>query len=518
MAMDWDNSDVKASSTQEELKERLKHAELAALKAKALQKRAEAAKESILSQVQEAETKCLKEVETITKTFLVRLNEANDRAAEAEQARYLAEEVKRLTEEKYTLYKYESEKNLHDLKSMFDDTILERDELMAALKTVGKDFDATEVISPKRRDSVRHLEDKYQRYMSTSDRTIQSLKAQLNDVVKHRDHLASDREAIKKEVKDTREALEQAVKEKDEFQFRLEEAQFEIERLEEVISTMTQKRQQAERERDQLQLLTDMSLMKLRQAESGAPKKRASVASMSPRMDEQPKDRRDPSLRRLSEQLLHLIGPSSIEKSPKSGGNNSEKNAILEEEIPVGIQFEEMYEEPERRTTQRRMGEVVMPSGREVSGTREIAATFENGHTAEVMNSSSPRNQKGGHEQMGVNTNAATSRHHEVKRDNSATAVDQYGSDTKPFTIPSLHIEEADTDAEMEQPAEVPEIEISDVDENEVLFQQDEEDTDDLCNLESPMYVVEGKDGHTRIVYSFDDISELLEGIPQTSL
>ena len=34
----------------------------------------------------------------------MRLNEANDRATDAEQARYLAEEVKRLTEEKYTLF------------------------------------------------------------------------------------------------------------------------------------------------------------------------------------------------------------------------------------------------------------------------------------------------------------------------------------------------------------------------------------------------------------------------------
>ena len=41
----------------------------------------------------------------MTKAFLMRLNEVNDRAAEAEQARYLAEEVKRLTEEKYTLHK-----------------------------------------------------------------------------------------------------------------------------------------------------------------------------------------------------------------------------------------------------------------------------------------------------------------------------------------------------------------------------------------------------------------------------
>ena len=86
------------------------------MKAKALQK---AAKDAILSQVQEAEIKCLKEVGLMTKTFLMRLNEANDRAAEAEQARYLAEEVKRLTEEKYTLYKYESEKNMHELKNQY---------------------------------------------------------------------------------------------------------------------------------------------------------------------------------------------------------------------------------------------------------------------------------------------------------------------------------------------------------------------------------------------------------------
>ena len=247
--MAWDTTDIAVCYNQEELRQRLKNAELEALKAKALQKRAEAAKDAILSQVQEAETKCLKEVELMTKTFLMRLNEANDRAAEAEQARYLAEEVKRLTEEKYTLYKYESEKNMHELKSMFDDALLERDELVAALKTVGKDFDAPELISPKRRDSIHQLEEKYQRYISTSDRTIQSLKTQLNGVVKHRDQLAIDREAARNEMKDTREALEQAVKEKEEFQFRLEEAQFEIERLEEMISTMTQKRQQAERER-----------------------------------------------------------------------------------------------------------------------------------------------------------------------------------------------------------------------------------------------------------------------------
>ena len=83
------------------------------------------------------------------------------------------------------------------------------------------------MISPRRRDSIHQLEEKNQRYISTSDRTIQSLKTQLNGVVKHRDQLAIDGEAARNDMKDTREALEQAVKEKEEFQFRLEEAQFE---------------------------------------------------------------------------------------------------------------------------------------------------------------------------------------------------------------------------------------------------------------------------------------------------
>ena len=203
--MAWDNTDIVVCYNQEELRQRPKNAELEALKAKALQKRAEAAKNAILSQVQEAEIKCLKEVGLMMKTFLIRLNEANDRAAEAEQARYLAEEVKRLTEEKYTLYKYESEKNMHKLKSMFDDheALLERDELIAALQTVGKDFNAPELISPRRRDSIHQLEEKNQRYISTSDRTIQSLKTQLNGVVKHWDQLAIDGEAARNEMKDT---------------------------------------------------------------------------------------------------------------------------------------------------------------------------------------------------------------------------------------------------------------------------------------------------------------------------
>ena len=50
---------------------------------------------------------------------------------------------------------------MQELKSMFDDAILERDELIAALKTVCKDFDAPELISPRRRDSIHILEEKY---------------------------------------------------------------------------------------------------------------------------------------------------------------------------------------------------------------------------------------------------------------------------------------------------------------------------------------------------------------------
>ena len=49
--MAWDNTDIAVSYNQEELRQRLKSAELEALKAKALQKRAEAAKDAILSQV-----------------------------------------------------------------------------------------------------------------------------------------------------------------------------------------------------------------------------------------------------------------------------------------------------------------------------------------------------------------------------------------------------------------------------------------------------------------------------------
>lgn len=544
--MDWDNTDISASYNQEELKRHLKSAELEALKAKALQKRAEAVKDAILSQVQEAETKCLKEVELMTKTFLMRLNEANDRAAEAEQARYLAEEVKRLTEEKYTLYKYESEKNMHELKSMFDDALLERDELIAALKTVGKDFDAPELISPKRRDSIHQLEEKYQRYISTSDRTIQSLKTQLNGVVKHRDQLAVEREAARNEMKDTREALEQAVKEKEEFQFRLEESQFEIERLEEMISTMTQKRQQAERERDQLQMLTDMSLMKLRQAESEAPKKRVSLCAFPPKNDERQTEKKGPSLRRLSEQLLHLIDPSPVEVEPKSDENgiadrcaNAKSNDIASGGLNEN---EHDVKSSKGKLPQRRSGKTAMPSVPEVKEFRKHTPRRRENYSNENTVASGVKDSEGPHKI----TNSYFPLKDEKKESEGRqkSPIQQHEPETsiylgkeskgkvfhsnekqkkdslKQFTIPTLHIEQADTDSEMDQQREVPDIEISEFGENDLIVEEEEDELFHASedNQDSPMFIIGDQEGHTRIVYSFDDLPELLQGIPQTSL
>ena len=549
--MAWDDTDVTVSYNQEELRQRLKNAELEALKAKALQKRAEAAKDAILGQVQEAETKCLKEVELMTKTFLMRLNEANDRAAEAEQARYLAEEVKRLTEEKYTLYKYESEKNMHELKSMFDDALLERDELIAALKTVGKDFEAPELISPRRRDSIHQLEEKYQRYISTSDRTIQSLKTQLNGVVKHRDQLAIDREAAKNEMKDTREALEQAVKEKEEFQFRLEEAQFEIERLEEMISTMTQKRQQAERERDQLQMLTDMSLMKLRQAESEAPKKRVSLCSFPTKNDERPTEERDPSLRKLSQQLLHLIGPSPSpmevqSKSDESDIEEGRENATSDDgAVSSDGQLEREYpSRPSREVAAvRRSGKTALPSLPQVKEFKRATPTRRRENYSNENISWDKGDSSAPHKFTHINYHQAkedekqieqwhdsptkkhepeTNMHHEENKEAIANSIDQHRKDSlTQFTIPTLHIEEADTDSEMDHQRGVPDIEISEFDENDMIEEEvEEKEVFHECenNQDSPMFIIGDQEGHTRIVYSFDDLPELLQGIPQTSL
>ena len=106
--------------------------------------------------------------------------------------------------------------------------------------------------------------------------------------------------------------------------------------------------------------------------------------------------------------------------------------------------------------------------------------------------------------------------HDITQKDTSNDSRSQTRSDARQFTIPTLHIEEADTDSEMESQREPPEIEISDVDEHDLLEQRDE--GDDLMNPDSPMFIVGGENGETRIVYSFDDLSELLEGIHQTSL
>lgn len=535
-AMDWDDTDIPASYDQEKLKQRLRSAELEALKAKALQKRAEAAKDSILAQVQEAETKCLKEVELMTKTFLLRLNEANDRAVEAEQARYIAEEVKRLTEEKYTLYKYESEKNMHELRSMFDDTLLERDELVAALKSVGKDFDAPELISPKRKDSINQLEEKYQRYISTSDRTIQSLKTQLNGVVKQRDELAIHHETTRNEMKDTREALDQAKKEKEEFQFRLEEAQFEIERLEEMISTMNQKRQQAERERDQLQMLTDMSLMKLRQAESEAPRKRASLCSFPPKIDDRPKEKRDPSLRRLSEQLLHLIDPPSEEIPLKSSDNVVDEGSETQETernmTTSGTAIENVSSHGKQKL--RRLGKSAMPL---IPQIKKFAPFKPTSRKQNYFH----QNASDGHDSTSAANNVYINIDQNVKSQNDTwqEAVNAHEEpekttfpedhpnlsdfvSSKQFTIPTLHIEEADTDSDMDHGKEVPQIAISDFDNTELAITEVDDDEEyssyETDGQDSPMFIIGDQEGQTRIVYSVDDLPELLEGIPQTNL
>lgn len=71
------------------------------------------------------------------------------------------EEVKWFIEEKYMLYKYESEKNMYEFKVMFDDVFFERDEFMVVLRIVGKDFDLIELVILKWRDFICYLEDKY---------------------------------------------------------------------------------------------------------------------------------------------------------------------------------------------------------------------------------------------------------------------------------------------------------------------------------------------------------------------
>lgn len=293
-------NDIRFSSNAEFI-EKVKAAELEVLKAKALQRRAEADKEEVLKQVREAEKKCLKEVELITRTFICRLNEANDRTTDANEMRYLAEEAKRLAEEKCNLFKYESERTIHDIKTMLEDTMLERDELAESLKSFGMNLDNnnSKDETQERKDSLSDLEKKYQRFISTSDRTIQNMKSQLDEVVHQRDALTHELTLSRQDLRQTRDLLEQVIKEKEDLVFRLEESNCEVEKLEETISRMVHKREKAERERDQLQILTDMSLMKLRHVEK--PKKRHSVGSIGTSYE-----KKDPNLRRLSVQLMNL--------------------------------------------------------------------------------------------------------------------------------------------------------------------------------------------------------------------
>lgn len=343
-------------------------------------------------------------------------------------------------------------------------------------------------------------------------------------------------------MKDTREALEQAVKEKEEFQFRLEEAQFEIERLEEMMSTMTQKRQQAERERDQLQMLTDMSLMKLRQAESGAPKKRVSVCSFPTKNDERPTEERDPSLRRLSEQRLHLIGPSPMEVQSKSDENDMEdgcENAAIDD----GGQHEQEHltKSSREEVAVRRPGKIAMPSLPQVKEFRRATPTRQRENYSNQNTSWDTGDPSASHKSAHINYHQTkddekqseqwyhsrkhepeTSTHHEEEsKEAIAHSIDQHRKDSiKQFTIPTLHIEEADTDSEMDHQRGVPDIEISEFEDNELITEEEEEKEfpGSENNEDSPMFIIGDQEGHTRIVYSFDHLPELLQGIPQTSL
>ena len=519
----WKGQRTLSASSEGNYADRVRAAELEALKAKALQKRAEDEKNRILQQIQDAEAKCLKEVEMISKTFLLRLNEASDRATESERARYLADEVKRLTEEKYTLYKYESERSIQDLKGMLEDTLLERDELLAALKAVGKDFDVKRDASARSRTaSIQELESKYGRYISTSDKTIQSLKEQLYAVVKQRDQLISKRESVMAEANEAKAALEESSKEKQEMALQLEECRHEKERLNEKIATMVHKRQQAERERDQLQLLTDMSLMKLRHAESEKPKKRSPPSSTncfdsSKELKTKPKPTADPNLRRLSEHLLELMPPSRKKgnKVPNMGAAPTKDVNYYESHTP------EVPEEPTQDTIpgllQSYETSLVMAHDSpavsdnesdsdksEVSPTQrfihvnylQLAGT--SGSSVEHSPSGSP-----------VTVAIPEVPCHEEAHDDTGDV----STALKTFTAPVVQVEEEDEATNGAGPPALPEIEITFVDENDNsqirLNDGSKEENGDFERVAG--YGV----GQTRIVY---DVSGCEEGVPQTCL
>ena len=121
-----------------------------------------------------------------------------------------------------------------------------------------------------------------------------------------------------------------------------------------------------------------------------------------------------------------------------------------------------------------------------------------------------------GHNQMtAITKKSETSHRHRVNENGTPANSGVHSTKgSQQFTIPTLHIEEADADTEMANLTEVPEIEISDVDENELRCQH----ADDQNNPETPLFIVQGEDGHPRIVYSFEEIPKLLEGILQTSI
>ena len=70
-----------------------------------------------------------------------------------------------------------------------------------------------------------------------------------------------------------------------------------------------------------------------------------------------------------------------------------------------------------------------------------------------------------------------TSKHHEEESEEAiAHSIDQHRKDSiKQFTIPTLHIEEADTDSEMDHQRGVPDIEISEFDHNDLIAEEEEE-------------------------------------------
>lgn len=556
----------------DDVMERLKMAELEALKAKVLQARAEADKEEILKQVQEAERKCLKEVELITRTFICRLNEANDRTSEADHARYVAEEAKRLAEEKFTLFKYESERTIHEIKTLLEETMLDRDELAASLKAIGLDVEEESKCStPKRTDSLKELENKYQRYISTSDRTIQNMKSQLVEVVSQRDSLVEERDAARVEARDTRVLLENSIKEKEDLLFRLDESNCEVERLEETISRMAHKRQKAERERDQLQILTDMSLMKLRHAEK--PKKRHSLCTLPSNQEG-----RDPNFQELSMELMGLMTPKS--KRRQSDGTIYENSEVQSADEAFSSSRNESEDErfsssPRGSSGKRkqrgasveyRIRQANLRRGstpRESDSETELISSLSSvnksyiksmlhnenhienlnkgmvngyGKDTEVSHSENEENnvetpEKNVNSNDNVQNVTVKSLHFETiheqkdvipeenRDDIQHERLDQRDSLT--FQIPTFYVEEVgdcghQNSGNAGKKQSIPEIEISLVDDNENFTSQGYFSEDEETN--ERVFVVPLENGDTSMVFCFDSDGGAMKGVPQTIL